>query len=152
VEVQILPQIVNFTAPNHHSFEGVIFTFGEILEQREFHNVSRSIVWHFKGSLLLDLLCVLAIKMVNQGFALVHGGSRHLGWPVMHRSIPEFHAWFFAFSRRITALVFDVFRIVRNPLKGSPIFSSIIDCLSSRSLQIFRQPSLEIGLRIQLLL
>ena len=88
--------------------------------------------------------------MVNQGFALVHGRARNLGWPVVHRSVPEFHAWFFAFAGRVTALVTDVFRIVRNPLKGSPIFSSIIDCLSSWGLQIFRQPSLEIGLRIEL--
>lgn len=71
MEVETRTQIVCLAAPNHHTFQRVVLALGQILEQGQLNDVTRTIVRHLERSIFLDLLAIVAIDVIQKGLAFV---------------------------------------------------------------------------------
>ena len=90
VKAQRLSQVIWLFLSNYKSSESVELPFRERVEVSEVDDISSLVVGHAERSLCLNAVPLLAVNMVQESLAYVHGRSWHPRGPVVLWLIPLF--------------------------------------------------------------
>ena len=123
-----MPQIVGHLLGKDQAAHRVELAFTQRLEQGHLEDIASAVGGHLELAGLLDLFPLVTVDVRQQSLALVHGGPRHLRWPVEDGVVPLRQS--LLASLLVVALARDVLFVVTQLVEGIALLDPVADSLS----------------------